>query len=51
MELESTFFSQKDPHTYFRTPTHEISLFASLNTLNDFFLYKTQEQPIMSLSG
>ena len=44
-------FSVKSPHTYFQTPTHEISLFASLNTLNDFFLYKTQKQPIMSLSG
>ena len=32
-------------------PTHEISLFPSLNTLNAFFLYKTQKQPIMSLSG
>ena len=34
-----------------QTPTHEIILFASLYTLNDSFLYKTQRQPIMSLSG
>ena len=41
-------FQAKSALTYFQTPTHEISLFASLNTLNDFFLYKTQKQPIMS---
>ena len=50
MELECAIFWQS-ALTYFQTPTHEISLFASLNTLNDFFLYKTQKQPIMSLSG
>ena len=36
---------------HFQTPIHEIALFASLNTLNDFFLYKTQKQPIMRVSG
>ena len=50
MELECAIFRQKVP-TYFQTPTHEISLFASLITLNDFSLFKTQKQPIMSLSG
>ena len=44
-------FQAKSALTYFQTPTHEISLFASLNTLNDFFLYKTKKKTIMSLSG
>ena len=48
MALES-HFQAKSPLTYFQTPTHQISLFASLNTFNNFFLYKTQEQPIISL--
>ena len=43
-------FQAKSPLTYFQTTTHQISLFASLNTFNNFYLYKTQEQPIMSLS-
>ena len=50
MALESPF-SSKSPLTYFQTPTHQISLFASLNTFNNFFLYKTQKQPIMSLTS
>ena len=37
-------FQAKSALTYLQTPTHEISLFASLNTLNDFF-------PIISLSA
>ena len=50
MALESAIFRQKVPHI-FQTPTNQISLFASLNTLNNFFLYKTKKQPIMSLSS
>ena len=41
MALESAIFRQKSPH---------FSLFASLNTLNKFFLHKTKKQPIMSLN-
>ena len=44
-------FQAKSPLTYFQTLTHQISLFASLNTFNNFFLYKTQKQPIMSVSS
>ena len=51
MALESAIFKQKVPSHIFRQQTHQISLFASLNTLNSFFLYKTQKQPIMSLSS
>ena len=36
-------FSGKSPLTYFQTPTHQISLFACLDTLNNFFLNKTQK--------
>ena len=43
-------FQAKSALTYFQTPTHEISLFASLNTLNDFFLYKTQKQAFRPIS-
>ena len=39
----SRHFQAKSTYTYSQTPTHEISLFASLNTLNDLFLYKTQK--------
>ena len=51
MELESAIFKQKVPSHIFRQQLIKISLFASLNTLNNFFLYKTQKQPIMSLSS
>ena len=37
-------FQAKSLRTYFQKPTHQISLFASLNTFNNFFLYKTQKQ-------
>ena len=48
MALESAIFRQKSPHI-FRYQPIKISLFANLYTLNNFFLNKTQKQPIMSL--
>ena len=43
-------FQAKSPLSYLLTPTHQISLFATIDTLNNFFLYKTQKQTNMSLS-
>ena len=39
-------FQAKSHFTYFQTPTHQISLLTSLDTLNGIFFYKTQKQPI-----
>ena len=36
----------KSPLTNYQTLTNQISLLASLDTLTDLFLYKTQKQPI-----
>ena len=41
-------FPGKKSLAYFPMQTHQISLFASLDTLNNFFLYKIQKQPILS---
>ena len=47
MALELAIFRQKSHK--FRTPIHQISLFTTFNTLNNFFLYRTQKQTNMSL--